>query len=49
MRISLGQIIVLGLIFFLLFGDFHYTKKKLTALLKQINNFFQKKNRKKGI
>lgn len=48
MRISIGQIIILIGIFFLLFGDFQATKKKLILSLKQINKFFQEKNRKKG-
>ena len=48
MRISIGQIIVLLLFLFLLFGDFKTTKKKLISLFKQVNTFFQEKNRKKG-
>lgn len=48
MRISIGQILVLIVIFFLLFGDFQQAKKKITTLLKQINNIFTEKNRKKG-
>nr|BBC77925.1 Sec-independent protein translocase component tatA [Nitzschia palea] len=48
MRISIGQIIVLILLLFLLFGDFQDMKKKLSALLKQVNSFFYHKNRKKG-
>lgn len=48
MRISVGQIIILVIILFLLFGDFQSVKKKLTTGLKQINNFLQEKNRKKG-
>lgn len=48
MRISIGQIIILVVILFLLFGDFQSMKKKLTTVLKQINNFSQEKNRRKG-
>ena len=49
MRVSLGQILVLLLIIFLLFGDFQGLKKKLVNTLKQINNSIKKTNRKKGI
>lgn len=48
MRISIGQILVLILLLFLLFGDFREVRKKVAALLKQIDHFFQQKNRKKG-
>ena len=48
MRISFGQIIIVLLILFLLFGDLQNAKKRLQNLLKQINKFFEKKNRKKG-
>ncbi len=48
MRISIGQIIILAIILFLLFGDFQNMKKRLTMTLKQINNFLKEKNRKKG-
>jgi hypothetical protein len=49
MRVSLGQISILLLISFLLFGDFKNLKKNVTNALKKINDFFKKKNRKKGI
>jgi Sec-independent protein translocase protein TatA len=48
MRISIGQIIVLLLLLFLLFGDFQTAKKKLIVLIKQVGDLFQEKNRKKG-
>lgn len=48
MRISIGQIIILVIILFLLFGDFQSLRKKLTIVFKQVNNFLQEKNRKKG-
>lgn len=48
MRIGIGQIVIVILLLFLLFGDFQNAKKRLITLLKQINNFFQEKNRKKG-
>nr|BBC77509.1 Sec-independent protein translocase component tatA [Nitzschia sp. PL3-2] len=48
MRIGFGQIIILIIVLFLLFGDLESAKKRLTIVTKQINNFFQKKNRKKG-
>lgn len=48
MRISIGQITILVLLLFLLFGDIQNVKKRLTAFLKQLNVFFQHKNRKKG-
>lgn len=49
MRISLGQIIVLLLISFLLFGDLKTLKKNTTNILKKLTDFFNNKNRKKGI
>nr|BBC77615.1 Sec-independent protein translocase component tatA [Nitzschia sp. PL1-4] len=48
MRIGFGQIIIVAIVIFLLFGDLESTKKRLSPIVKQINNFFQKKNRKKG-
>ena len=48
MRISIGQIIILLIISFLLFGDFDNLKKKLINFLKQVNKFANDKNRKKG-
>jgi Sec-independent protein translocase protein TatA len=48
MRISIGQILVLFIIIFLLFGDFENLKKKITSLLRQITKFADKKNKKKG-
>lgn len=47
-NVSIGQILVLILICFLLFGDFHSIKKKGKTIIKQINNYLNKKNRKKG-
>ena len=47
-NISFGQILVLLLICFLLFGDYVNVKKKLTGFVKKSLNFFFKKNRKKG-
>lgn len=49
MRTSIGQIIILLLLIFLLFGDFQKTKKKVKTTLKEISNFLKKQNRKKGI
>jgi Flp pilus assembly pilin Flp len=52
MRISIGQMLLLVIISFLLFGDFNSFKKTLTNLLTQINKFVNNKNdtnRKKGI
>lgn len=46
-NISFGQILVLLLICFLLFGDFVNVKKKLTVLIKKSLNIFLR-NRKKG-
>ena len=48
MRISIGQILILLIISFLLFGDFDNLKKKLTNILTQINKLINDKNRKKG-
>lgn len=47
-NISFGQILVLLLICFLLFGDFVSVKKKFISFVKKSLNFFLKKNRKKG-
>lgn len=47
-NISFGQILVLLLICFLLFGDLVSVKKKLTNFVKKSLGFFFKKNRKKG-
>jgi Sec-independent protein translocase protein TatA len=47
-NISFGQILVLLLICFLLFGDFVSVKKKLIGFVKKSVGFFFKKNRKKG-
>ena len=49
MRVSLGQIVVLFIILFLMFGDFQSAKKRLLNIFKQINDFLEKKDRKKGI
>ena len=48
-NISVGQILVLLFLCFLLFGDFVSIKKKLTEFIKKSLNFFLKKNRKKRI
>lgn len=42
MKISIGQVIVLILLFFLLLGDLQKTKNKLLTLLKKAVYFFQK-------
>ncbi len=47
--ISIGQIIVLMLISFLLFGDFKKLKKKIKNMFSYLNTYFDQKNRKKGI
>ena len=47
-NISFGQILILILICFLLFGDFVSVKKKLSAFVKNSLDFFFKKYRKKG-
>jgi hypothetical protein len=52
MRIGVGQILVLFIASFLLFGDFANIRKKITNIVKLITNFFnenKKKTRKKGI
>lgn len=48
MRISIGQILILLIISFLLFGDFDNLKKKLIKLLTRVNKLINDKNRKKG-
>lgn len=48
MRISIGQIIILLTISFLLFGDVQSAKDKLKKLLKKTQEFLNDKNRKKG-
>ena len=47
-NVGFGQILVLVLLCFLLFGDFSSLKKKLIDTGKQINNYLSKDNRKKG-
>jgi Sec-independent protein translocase protein TatA len=47
-NIGFGQILVLLLLCFLLFGDFFSLKKKLVEIGKQVNNYILKNNRKKG-
>jgi hypothetical protein len=47
-NVGFGQILVLILLCFLLFGDFFSLKKKLIDIGKQINNYLSKNNRKKG-
>jgi Sec-independent protein translocase protein TatA len=52
MRIGIGQILILLIASFLLFGDFANIRKKITNLVKPVTNFFnkkKKKTRKKGI
>lgn len=52
MRIGIGQILVLLIAIFLLFGDSANIRKKITNTVKLLTNFFNanKKNpRKKGI
>lgn len=46
--ISLSQLIVFILICFLLFGDLTKVKKHIKNLMRQIKQFFDTKNRKKG-
>ena len=48
MRISIGQIIILLTISFLLFGDVQNVKNKLKKLLKKVEVFLNDKTRKKG-
>ena len=48
MRISIGQILILLVISFLLFGDVQNLKNKLKDLSKKIRVFLKEKNRKKG-
>ena len=48
-NIGLGQVLVLLLLCFLLFGDFSRLKKKLIEINKFLNRYFLKKrSRKKG-
>ena len=47
-NVSFGQILILLLICFLLFGDFNSLKKKLVNTFKKGFNLFEKTNRKKG-
>jgi Sec-independent protein translocase protein TatA len=49
MRIGVGQILVLLIASFLLFGDFANIRKKITNIVKLITNFFNenKKNQEK--
>ena len=47
-NVSFGQIIVLLLICFLLFGDYFSFKKKLINLVKDVKDSLLTKNRKKG-
>lgn len=47
-NISFGQILILIVLCFLLFGDFFNLKKKLNQLKKQFYGFINTKNRKKG-
>jgi Flp pilus assembly pilin Flp len=46
---SVGQVLILVVICFLLFGDLNNVKKKVKAIFKNVNHYFdEKKNRKKG-
>ena len=47
-NVGFGQILVLVLLCFLLFGDLSNLKKKLIEVSKQINNYLSKNDRKKG-
>ena len=47
-NISFGQILILLILCFLLFGDFVNLKKKLVVIVKKCISFIEKKNRKKG-
>ena len=48
MRISIGQILVVLVISFLLFGDIQSLKSKLKHFSKKIKVLLKEKNRKKG-
>ena len=48
MRISIGQILVLLIISFLLFGDVQSLKNKIEDFFKKTKVFLEEKNRKKG-
>ena len=48
MRISIGQIFIVLIISFLLFGDINTLKNKSKKLFKKIEMFLAQKNRKKG-
>lgn len=48
MKISIGQILMLLIVSFLLFGDFDNLKKRLINFSTQINKFLNDANRKKG-
>ena len=48
MRIGIGQIFVLLMISFLLFGDVQGLKSKMEDLFKKTKIFLKEKNRKKG-
>ena len=46
---SIGQILILIVICFLLFGDLNNVKKKAKSIFKNLSHYFdKKKNRKKG-
>lgn len=47
-NVGFGQIIILLLLCFLLFGDLSSLKKKLTDIGKQTSAYLSKNNRKKG-
>lgn len=48
-NISFGQIFILFLLGFFLFGDLSNLKKNLKVIIEKYNIFNKKKNRKKGI
>ena len=47
-NISFGQILILLILCFLLFGDFVSFKKKFVVFVKKFVKVFSKENRKKG-
>ena len=47
-NLGLGQVIILLLLCFLLFGDFSGMKKKIVSIAKQTSACLSENNRKKG-
>ena len=47
MRINIGQIVLLSLVIFLLFGDINSLKKKFKTFPEKIEIFLREKNSKK--